>query len=377
MAGFSIGGLLGGIGDVITRDAGHAINLGSDLLTNQGFHGSGTSLGNTLINDAHSNSNNPGVFVNLAAHPTARTTSTSQPQSPSSSGQVQTDQGGSGGGTNYSAATGGTGGSSSTSSAPAPSQLQLAYNNIINQLTGQINSDQGYQQQGLNNIDTANNNAIAQEGQRDQTAIQSNQTQRENNIGSINQDASQVYNSLMQILGRAGQGGSSAALYNVPYAVSQNASGQRAGADYTYNANATNERNTHAENLNSIDSQTATNKQNFLQQLQSNIQGLQTQLGNAEANASYAGANVNQGMIDNTNNSIAHTQSVINQLMSQYTTPTYQAPSSPSITSWTLDPTTVNAQAANPNGQASTAPYLQSATNQKNASGNILTGNGK
>lgn len=278
------------------------------------------------------------------------------------------------------------GGSSSGSSTNDPDAVAY-YTDLINQLTTQLNGAKGEQGTGLANINNAYNEALNNTNTAQSNALSSLATQgsengqaRENNIGSINQNANQAYNSLMALLGASGAGVSSAATTNVPYAVAQNASGQRAGANTTYNTNK-----------NSIDSATTTTKQQYqtalddlLNQKNSNTEnfmsGLLGQEGQLEQQ--IAAAQINRGEqggqsytqaaqgAGDTTSAINDIQGQLNNIFAQYATPTYTvnpvSVTQPNLTTYSVDPTTVAAQTSSPNVDAAFAPYLQQLQTQPN-----------
>lgn len=347
---------LAALGDVVLRDAGHAINLGSNLFSGQGIHGTGSSLGNALVSTAHSDPSNPGVFVNLAGQP-APIASQYNPTAPANA-----DQSGA-------VAPNSTGVTTSTYN---PAQIagfdqaigtdQNALNRIPTQLgIAQANIAGQYNQKN-NELDSSKNQANASYD----TSTNSNQQGYRTNKNQIADQASSGLNGLLRTLGAYGAGGSSEAMYNAPQAVAGQASQQRAGAgqnfaqnqsglDTNWNNFLSSDKNERAKltdwqttQNNSAQSQSDTAKQSLLSHL-ADLVGKRAQA----AGGSYTGAA--QPYIDQANG-LSGTIDNLARMNPTYTgnTPVYSAPS---LSSYQVadhgSPTTqVNAL------DSTTSPYL-------------------
>lgn len=269
----------------------------------------------------------------------------------------------------------GVGGSTTTSSPDAVAY----YTDLINQLTSQLNSAQGMQSTGINNINNQYDLAVNRANQNQGTVLSGlntqeaqNQTGRENNIGTINQNAQNAYNSLMRLLGASGAGVSSAAQFGAPQAVSKNASQQRAGADYTFNTNeasigtARNQANTQYQNaLTDLLNQKNQNTETFLTNLLNQEGNLEQQIGSAQVNRGLYGGEPYSVAAQGAGNTTAKVQDIQNQLndiFNRYATPSYTVNpinvTSPNLASYSVDPTTVKAQTQNPTTDNSYLPYL-------------------
>lgn len=268
------------------------------------------------------------------------------------------------------------------------------YNDVISQLTSQLNGAKGQEGTGLDNITQNYNDAVNQQNQAESRAESGyatqraqNGTQRENNIGQINLDANQAFNALMGILGAAGAGVSSAAQVGAPQAVAKNASSQRAGADTTFNQNDTaintaegQTKDAFANALKDLLTQRNTQTQNFESGLLNTEGQLESQIRDAQINrAEYGGqsyASAAKGAGDTTQ-AINDIQAKLGQIFQQYATPKFDVSpvtvTQPNTTSYSVDPTTVRAQNANPNTDSSFLPYLAS-LKQNNAGSSVLTG---
>jgi hypothetical protein len=268
------------------------------------------------------------------------------------------------------------------------------YNDVISQLQSQLAGAQAQEGTGLNNITQGYNDAVNQQNQSESSAESGyatsraqNGTQRENNIGAINLNANQAYNALLGILGMSGAGVSSAAAVGAPQAVAKNASSQRAGADTTFNQNdqsiTTAEDQTKqsfANALKDLLTQKNTQTQNFESGLLNTEGQLQQQIRDAQINRAeyggqpYATAAAGAG---NTTQAISDIQAKLGQIFQQYATPQFNVNpvtvTQPNTTNYSVDPTTVRAQNANPSTDSSFLPYLAS-LKQNNAVNPILTG---
>jgi hypothetical protein len=268
------------------------------------------------------------------------------------------------------------------------------YDDVIKQLTSQLNGAQATEAPGLNNITQNYNDALNQQNQGESNAESGyatqraqNGTNREQNIGAINLDANQAFNSLMAILGANGAGVSSAARFGAPQSVAQNASTQRAGADTAYNENNTaigtaegQTQESYANAVKDLLTQKNTNTQNFESGLLNTEGQLEQQIRDAEINrAEYGGesyATAAQGAGD-TNQAIDSIEAKLGQIFQQYAAPTFSVNpvtvTQPNLTDYSVDPTTVRAQNANPTTDSSFLPYLAS-LKQNNPGSPILTG---
>lgn len=268
------------------------------------------------------------------------------------------------------------------------------YTDVINQLGKELAAAQGEESTGVKNINNAFNQSNNQLNQQESTAESGYNTQRaqngqqrETNIGTINSDANTAFNSLMALLGASGAGVSSAARYNAPQAVSQNASRQRGDADQTFNANnasigsaedATKQQYQNA--LTDLLTQKDTNIQNFLSGLLGQEANIQQQIGSANINrAEYGGQSYQQAEkgAQGQTNAVNSIESRLGDIFKQYATPSFTVnpvtASTPNLTSYSVDPTTIEAQTANPGTDSSFLPYLAS-LNPNNQKDNILTG---
>lgn len=285
---------------------------------------------------------------------------------------------------------GSTGGSGSSSGTTTDPNAVAYYSDLINQLTSQLNGAQGELPTVEGNVQSAYDTALNQENQSEsnaesqiKTELGSNATQRESNIGQINSNANSSYNALMQLLGANGAAVSSAATTGVPYAVAQNASSQRQGADTTFNTNET-----------AIDTADTTQKQQYQNALQDLLTQRNTNMGNAESSIlqqegsleqqiaaaqinraeyggeSYAAAAKGAG---NTTAAATNIQDQLNSIFKQYATPditpTPVTVTTPNTTTYSVDPTVAKAATANPTTDTSFLPYLQNIQQP-----NILTG---
>lgn len=331
-----MGNLLGALGDVLTRDAGHALNATTNVFTGQGLHGTGNALGTGLVNYAHSDPNNPGVIFNTANlgvqsnQPAApRNIDTGSTQAPNNSAADIT------GGTAFDGS-GGSGGTGLTAQQILANNQAIALgNDSLNRLPAQLQAALGQIQntynQNNNQLQSGYDAANQQYGQ----STQQNGQQFVANKNQINNQASQGIRSLLSILGQHGAGGSSAAMFAAPDAVSLQAAQQRAGAGQTFGQNQQSldtNFNTYQTGFDNSKKQLAdwltqqqqaaqTNSENNRQSILSQLAGLQTNAGAA------------QPYIDQ----IMASRNAVDQLASfnptyTGTTPTYTAPDVASYT---------------------------------------------
>lgn len=281
-----------------------------------------------------------------------------------------------------------TGGGGGTTSTVNP-QAQAYYNDIISQLQSQLSTAQGEQPTLIDNINNAANDQLNQLNQQESNAESGYNTQnaqngssRATNIDQINQGANGLYNSLMAILGSSGAGVSSAARYGAPQDVSLNASGQRAGADTTYNNNAssiaTDENATkqqYGDAVNDLNSQKQTDIGTALQSLLNSEASINQQITQAQTDANtYTGETFTPAQQQGPVNAVSSIESQLGQIFNQYATPTFNVSpvtaTTPNLTTFNVDPTTIKAQTNSPGSEAAFAPYLQSLNNNDN----VLTG---
>ena len=301
--------------------------------------------------------------------------------------QVQGSSGGTSGGTT-SGGTGVTGGSVATD----PGAIAY-WNDVISQLQSQLGAAQNEQPVGLANINNAFTNSQNELNQEESQAESgyaqnraTNQANRESNIGGIDANANATFNSLMSLLGAGGAGVSSAARYGAPQAVAKDASGKRAGAVLSFNANAGNidqaENSTKTQYGNAstdLGLQRDNQISSFLSSLLGNEAQLEQQIGAAQINKaqaggeSYATASANNNTTSAVNSIEQQLQDIFNQYATPSFTPKAVTVTQPNLTSYTVDPTTIKAANANPNTDISVLPYLAS-LKQNNNAGNLLVG---
>lgn len=308
-----------------------------------------------------------------AAKPTAAATAT--PTVPTPTASVTT--------------VGGSGGSSYDPNAVA------YYNDVVNQLTNELNTAEGEQGTGVNNINQAYNDELNQLNQGQSAAESSYNTQdaqngqqREGNMNTIAQGARSAYDSLMALLTGAGSGVSSAARYGAPQAVSKNATQQREGADTTYNTNKTAidtaRKGTEQQYGNSI-ADLNSQKNSQIEQFMSNLLGeeanLQQQIGAAKMNAAeYGGKSYSaaESGSANENNAVKGIESQLSDIFKQYATPTFSVSpvtaSTPNLTSYQYDPTSIGAASASPGTDQSIATYLPKQQAPVGATAGLTTG---
>lgn len=285
----------------------------------------------------------------------------------------------------------GSGGTSSTGTTTDPNAIAY-YSDLIGQLQKQYNATRGQEGTGVRNINNAYNQSVNELNQQESTAETGyntqraqNGVQRESNIGNINTNAAQAFNSLMGLLGAVGAGVSSAARYGAPQAVAQDASRQRSGANTTYNSNNasidTAETGTKQQFQNSLKdllTQKNTNMQQFLSGLLGQEANIEQQIGAAKINrAEYGGKSYSaaeKGAAGETN-AVNSIENRLNSIFKQYATPSFKvtpvtaAPAN--LASYSSDPTVIKAQQTNSTTDSSFLPYLASLNNQPN---NVLTG---
>lgn len=289
-------------------------------------------------------------------------------------------------------ASSGGGGSSSSSSDP---NAVAYYNDVISQLQSELGAAQGEQATGLNNINNAFNQSNNELNQSESaaesgynTSRANNGTTRETNLGQVNTNANSAYNGLMALLAAGGAGVSSAARFGAPQAVSQNASEQRQGVDTTYNTNDA--AITSAEDQTKQQYQNAltdllttknTNIQNFLSGLLGQEANIEQQIGSAKINAAeYGGKSYSaaEAGASNETNAVKNIEGQLGQIFNQYATPSFNVTpvtaTTPNLTSYNVDPTTIKAASANPTTDSSFLPYLASLKQNQGAGSGVLTG---
>jgi hypothetical protein len=270
------------------------------------------------------------------------------------------------------------------------------YQDVVTQLTAELNAAKAQQPTGLDNINNAFNQSQNGLNQQESTAETGYNTQRgengqqrETNLGTIAGGANSAYNSLMSLLGAAGSGVSSAARFGAPQAVSQNASQQRSQADQSFNTNdaaISSAENTTKQNYQNSLNDLLTQKNNQTEGYLSGVLGseanLEQQIGAAKINAAeYGGKNyaaAEQGA-QNETNAVNSIEGQLNDIFSKYATPTFNVTpvtaSTPNLSTYTYDPTTVKAAASNPGTDSAFLPYLASLKqSQPTNGGSILTG---
>lgn len=290
---------------------------------------------------------------------------------------------------------GGNSGSSSSSSTVNPA-TQSYYNDIISQLQAQLGAAQNEQPTIISNIENAEHNQENQLNQQESAAESGYNTQRAqngvtraNNVDSINENAGSTYRSLMSLLGAAGAGVSSAARFGAPQAVSLDASGKRAGADQTYNSNdaaiSTAEGQTKQQYGNALTdllTQENTDKGNALSSLLNQEASINQQITQAQTDANmYAGETFSQAQQRAPVQAVNNIESQLGDIFKQYATPTFNVSpvtaSTPNLTTYKVDPTTIAAENSNPNTESAFLPYLTSLNpnaNKQNGNTNLLTG---
>lgn len=270
------------------------------------------------------------------------------------------------------------------------------YNDVIAQLQSQLDATKAQQGTGVSNIENLYNKAVGRQNESESAAESGyklqhtqNGTQRESNINSINDNSRATFDSLMGILGANGAGVSSAALVGAPQAVAKDASGKRAGANTTFNTNEssinTAEDQTKQSYKNALDdllTQKNSNEQNFLSGLLNTEGTLQQQIRDAQINrAQYGGQSYTEAAkgAGNTTDAVKNIQDQLEHIFSQYATPSFSVNpvtvTQPNLTNFSVDPTTVKSETANPSTDASFAPYLASLAPKSQNS--ILTGSAK
>lgn len=186
----------------------------------------------------------------------------------------------------------GTGGTSGSAGSGVSAALTSANQQAINNIHSAIDRLASQQNVGYQNVDTAYNDALNQENQakaNNELAYNGSKNQTTQDYvtakNTIGTNAGSSINSLQRLLGARGAGGSSAALFNAPQAVVQQASQQRAGAGQTfggnnqqldsnwnnylqgYNNDLTNLDRQKTNNRNSVDAQVSTTRAGLLQSL--------------------------------------------------------------------------------------------------------------
>lgn len=278
-----------GVADVASRDTGHALNLGSNLLTNGSIHGAGNPLGTGLVNYAHSNSSNPSVLLNTSNW--GQSGGGSNGGGGGNNGQVLGAQTSGDtsvlGGGNGSGGTGGSGGGGANYS------QQIA---SLNNLLGAADQTQA---NGTQAINTSYNNGLAGLNQSQSNVLSGYATQGQdakNNYGNslqqINSNAHNGYQSLMRLLGGTGSAGTVLA----PFAVSQQANQQRQGAQTNYAKNsrdlssATDQAVQDYQNkLSSLNSSKNSQMQSLLNSISSSKQNYKNQIAQYQSGAAQAG----------------------------------------------------------------------------------------
>lgn len=266
------------------------------------------------------------------------------------------------------------------------------YDDVIQQLQSQLSAAQNEQPTILGNIENSANQSRNELNQSESTAESgygtqraTNGQQRAQNIGSIDANSNGTYQALMSLLGMNGAGVSSAARFGAPQAVAKEASGQRAGANFTYNSNdagiTSNENATKQQYQNAVSdllTQENNSKANALSTLLGQEAQIQQQIGAAEINkAQYGGQTYAQAKAGagNMTQAIQNTENQLQDIFKQYATPSFAVTpvqaSAPNLAKYSVDPTTIKASAANPGTDQSLLPYLGAL---KNNDTNILAG---
>jgi hypothetical protein len=247
-----IGNFLGGAGDIVTRDAGHALNAGNNLLAGYGLHAPATapaggyapgtgpnSLGTQLVNGAHADPNNPGTIVNFAGMgqpvssftPTPSNIQASQNSAPT--GQQTPGQ------TN----------NVTTNNTPGTGSGWSAYNNAYNTVTGglqdQLSSIPSYRDadvaayNGLYNAGQSGLEAQHQTGLTNlgigQTQLDTQRTQGIRNLGNSLRTALNGYQNQIGVMGA----GNSSAAPLIGYALSQQGNREMGDLNNQYNTQQT------------------------------------------------------------------------------------------------------------------------------------------
>lgn len=253
------------------------------------------------------------------------------------------------------------------------------YDDVIKQLQAQLGAAQNEQPTILGNIENAANQSRNELNQSESTAESgygtqraTNGQQRAQNIGSIDANSNGTYQALMSLLGMNGAGVSSAARFGAPQAVAKEASGQRAGANFTYNSNdagiTSNENATKQQYQNAVSdllTQENNSKANALTTLLGQEAQIQQQIGAAQINkAQYGGQTYAQAQAGSGNmtQAIQNTENQLQDIFKQYATPTFAVnpvtASAPNFAKFAVDPTTIKSTAANPGTDQSLLPYL-------------------
>lgn len=288
--------------------------------------------------------------------------------------------------------TGGTGGGGGSSTDP---NAVAYYNDVVNQLTAELNAAKGEQDTGINNINQGYNDQLNQLNQGESAAESSYNTQdaqngqqREGNLNTIAQGARTAYDSLMSLLSGAGSGVSSAARYGAPQAVSLNASQQRSGADQTYNTNRTaidtarkGTQQQYGNSIADLNSQKNSQVESFLSNLLGEEANLEQQIGAAKINAAeyggkgYKAAEAGAG---NETSNVNNIESQLSDIFKQYATPTFNVTpvtaSTPNLTGYKYDPTSIGASQASPGTDQSIATYLPKQQAATSATAGLTTG---